>query len=330
MATRPIDSPPRRIRPDDYDDRVYRIADRPRPLVARPDLDLPYGYDDDPAAFPRAPLARSVRGRRPGRVGRFVHRFGWRAYAVPLLTLATLITLGDLALNPTATTPNSAVTSSAAPTTAAPLPPVQIDAIPEVTAEVDAGPVDAPQPVGAEAYVEKGAGTVSVGDVTSPVSGTGPLKRFAVEVEDGIGVDGAAFAAAVRATLADPRSWGSGGAYSFQQVGAAQVAARQYDFKVTLVSPHNVDSFCPGLRTNGYTSCRVGERAVINLARWATAVPHYGGDIATYRQYVVNHEVGHALGNGHVECPGPGRVAPVMLQQTFGLDGCVKNAWPHP
>ena len=85
-----------------------------------------------------------------------------------------------------------------------------------------------------------------------------------------------------------------------------------------------------GVGTGGYTSCRYGERAVINLARWATAVPHYDGDIATYRQYVINHEVGHVLGHGHVNCPGAGQPAPVMVQQTLDLQGCEKNAWPFP
>jgi hypothetical protein len=327
VGTRPADSRLRAVRTDDFDDRLYRVAARPGPLVARPDVDLP--YED------RGPTGRSDRGRRPGRVGRFVHRYGWRAYAVPLLTLVTLITLGDLATSPAATAPSS-VGATTAPTTAAPLTtdvplaPADGEGIPDAAAGLDAGPTDAPQPVGAETYVEKGAGTVSVVDVTSPVAGSGPLRRFAVEIEDGIEVDGVAFAEAVRATLSDPRSWGNGGRYSFQEVGAAQVAAGQYEFKVTLVSPGNMDSFCPGLRTNGYTSCRVGERAVINLARWATAVPHYDGDIATYRHYVINHEVGHALGNGHQPCPGPGAVAPVMQQQTLGLDGCVKNAWPFP
>jgi hypothetical protein len=183
---------------------------------------------------------------------------------------------------------------------------------------------------GTETYVEKGTGTVSVVDGASPVLGTGPLRRFIVEVEDGIGVDGAAFAEAVETTLGDPRSWGNGGRMSFQRVGLAEAATGQYEFKVTLVSPGNMETYCPGVGTGGYTSCRYGDRAVINLARWATAVPHYDGDIATYRLYVVNHEVGHALGNGHKPCPGPGQLAPVMQQQTLGLDGCVKNAWPYP
>jgi predicted Zn-dependent protease len=69
---------------------------------------------------------------------------------------------------------------------------------------------------------------------------------------------------------------------------------------------------------------------VINLARWLDAVPDYEGDVATYRQYVVNHEVGHFLGNSHEQCPGQGELAPVMQQQTLGLDGCVKNPWPYP
>ena len=151
-----------------------------------------------------------------------------------------------------------------------------------------------------------------------------------MEVEDGIDVDGAGFAAAVESTLGDPRSWGNGGRMSFQRVGAAEALAGAFDFKVSLVSPGHMETYCPGVGTGGYTSCRYGDRAVINLARWATAVPDYQGDIATYRQYVINHEVGHVLGNGHQPCPGPGQLAPVMQQQTLGLQGCAKNAWPYP
>jgi hypothetical protein len=300
---------------------VSRTPGRPGPLVARRDL-------GGPRAYGTADRGRPEREPR-GRARRFLYRYGWRAYAVPLLTVATLVTLGDLAANggDRSTTTTAATTAATTVPTEAPVAADEGDSA-DGLAGVDDAPSQTPAPAGT--YVQKGAGTVSVVDVASRVYGTGPLRRFAVEIEDGIGIDGALFARAVRSTLADPRSWGSAGQLSFQQVDAAAVAAGRYEFKVALVSPGNMDRYCPGLRTNGYTSCRVGERAVINLARWETAVPHYDGDLATYRHYVVNHEVGHALGHGHEACPAAGAVAPVMQQQTLGLDGCVRNAWPYP
>ncbi len=285
-----------------------------------------------------APRVRAPEPEPPGRFRRFARRYGWRAYAVPVLAVVTLITLADLALTSPAETAGSqagATAAATAATTSAAAPPVvetpePLAPGPSASAEVDAGPTATPVAPTAESYVEQGAGTVTVVDGTSGVLGSGPLRRFAVEVEDGIAVDGAAFATAVEQTLGDPRSWGAEGRMSFQRVGTAAVAAGQYDFKVSLISPGSMETYCPGVGTGGYTSCRYGERAVINLARWATAVPHYEGDVPTYRQYVVNHEVGHVLGNGHVECPGAGQPAPVMLQQTLGLDGCTRNAWPFP
>jgi hypothetical protein len=261
-----------------------------------------------------------------------VLRHGWRAYAIPLLTVATVLALFDLTR--TGTDPAASAAGTPAVISEAERP---ADAVgpgtpaPTAPAVGEGAPTSTPAEVPATAtYVEQGAGTVTVVPGSSAVLGTGPLQRFAVEVEDGIEVDGAAFATAVEQTLADPRGWGNGGRMSFQRVGVDEEAAGSYDFKVSLISPGSMETYCPGVGTRGYTSCRYGDRAVVNLARWETAVPDYQGDVVTYRLYVVNHEVGHALGNGHEGCPGAGRLAPVMQQQTLGLEGCTKNPWPYP
>ncbi len=155
--------------------------------------------------------------------------------------------------------------------------------------------------------------------------GAGKLMTYRVEVEGGSNVEPEVFARAVDATLTDSKSWTADGKWSFRRVRAGKV-----DFVVRLATPSTVDKICgaAGLQTGGYVSCRTGESVMINLARWELAVPDYKGDVALYRRYVINHEVGHRLGHGHELCPGKGRLAPIMQQQTYGLNGCVANGWP--
>jgi hypothetical protein len=324
----------REVRQRERDDVAGSSRSQQRPPVAGPRRSPGPSAGSGPLVARPEPVVRARHSApsRGGRVRRFVRRYGWRAYAIPLLTIATLVTLVDIATTVTDGEAGSGTAASAQQsvleTPAATLP--SRPTAPIAPAQGEGAPAEIPTQPAAVTFVQQGAGTVSVVDGTSAVYGTGPLGRFVVEVEDGIGVDGAQFATAVETTLGDPRSWGHGGQMSFQRVGAAEAAAGDYDFRVSLVSPGNMETYCPGVGTGGYTSCRYGERAVINLARWETAVPDYAGDVATYRLYVVNHEVGHALGHGHEQCPGAGQLAPVMEQQTLGLQGCVKNAWPYP
>lgn len=73
-------------------------------------------------------------------------------------------------------------------------------------------------------------------------------------------------------------------------------------------------------------SCAIlgGTKIWLNADRWMHGAPKSRLPLDSYRQYMVSHEMGHALGYDHVKCPGSGPV-PVMVQQTLGIGACVPN-----
>ncbi|WP_242001954.1 DUF3152 domain-containing protein [Kribbella steppae] len=181
-----------------------------------------------------------------------------------------------------------------------------------------------PQP--AITYPARGTVSYAVLPGDSAVIGrSGRLITFQIAIEGGInGIDRTALAEFVRATYSAPQGWASGGLWRFQQVGPGQDA----DFKLMLVTPATRDIICGG-GYDRYTSCRIGDRVVLNIARWVHGIPNHGASLAAYRQYMINHETGHRLGRAHELCPGPGQPAPVMQQQTLGLHGCTPYSWPY-
>jgi len=181
-----------------------------------------------------------------------------------------------------------------------------------------------PQP--AITYPARGTVSYAVLPGNSAVIGrSGRLITFQIAIEGGInGIDRTALAEFVRTTYGAPQGWASDGLWRFQQVGPGQDA----DFKLMLVTPATRDIICGG-GYDRYTSCRIGDRVVLNVARWVHGIPNYGASLAAYRQYMINHETGHRLGRGHELCPGPGQPAPVMQQQTLGLHGCSPYSWPY-
>jgi len=169
-----------------------------------------------------------------------------------------------------------------------------------------------------------GDGELQVVPGVTSAPAEGDLWQVRVSVEGGLDVEGQAFANLVMATLNDPRGWSNDG-FTF-----ARTDTDDYDVEVVLASPDTATRLCEPLDTYGKLSCRNGDKAVITLFRWVNGTQDYADDLTGYRQYVVQHEVGHALGNGHVDCPAAGEPAPLMMQQTLGLDGCTPNPWPFP
>lgn len=165
--------------------------------------------------------------------------------------------------------------------------------------------------------------------------GKGQKFSYRVDVEKGLGLDGALFARAVQETLNDDRSWAHNGAMTFERISSGRP-----DFVITLASPGTTGVWCAksGLDTlSGNVSCdsAATERVMINAYRWAQGAKTFGKDkMFEYRQMLINHEIGHRLGHGHKNCETPGELAPIMQQQTKSLDidgiKCKPNAWVYP
>lgn len=184
-------------------------------------------------------------------------------------------------------------------------------------------------------FPRAGPGTFIYDRTMGPLLGTaGNLMRFRVAVESNIAGEIEEFTRMVDVALGDGRSWIADRSLRFQRVPEAAPA----DFTIHLVTRTTAYRMCStaalDIRLDGvpFTSCRVTHTVVINLDRWRLSVPDYvyaRVPLLVYREYVINHEVGHELGHGHEACPGYGSPAPTMATQTLGLKGCTANPWPY-
>jgi hypothetical protein len=145
------------------------------------------------------------------------------------------------------------------------------------------------------------------------------LHTYIVRTRGHIVADVAKFAASAAETYADPRGW-LRAHHRFKRVSSGG------DFTLLLAQARYLPTYSSVCST--LYSCRVGRNVIINQTRWRHSSPHFTGTKATYRTMVVNHETGHWLGRPHAFCSGPGNLAPVMQQQSKGMQGCRPNAWP--
>jgi hypothetical protein len=305
---------------------------------------------------PRVNRDERSQWRKQTWLGRFVSTYGWRAYALPVLIVLTVVVLYQTV---TGTTSPHNGHADDGPVQGSPTidhaATAIIGAPPKGLTEFDANLPTGILPAGGQ-FTEAGAKTWHIVPGTTEKVGKGTTKSFTytVEVEDGVdttpfgGDDG--FARMVSETLANPKSWTHDGMFGFTRIDAA--SGIEPDFRVSLTSPITVREGCGydiQLEASCYNPSYDGQaRVFVNEARWVRGAVPFQGDIGSYRQYLINHEVGHAIGyQRHEACRDDGALAPIMMQQTFSTannddakfdpetvkaDGktCRFNPWPYP
>jgi Protein of unknown function (DUF3152) len=286
-------------------------------------------------------------------LGRFVSTYGWRAYALPILAVLTALVVYQAVTGVGATHPTDAEGPAQGPPTIDAAGTAIIGAPPKGMTQFDASLPTGILPDGGP-FTEAAAKSWHIVPGTSPKIGDGKVKSFTytVEVEDGIDTTSIggdeAFARMVSETLSNPKSWTHNPQFAFTRVDSGEP-----NFRVSLTSPMTVREGCGydiPLEASCYNPAYDGDqsRVFVNEARWVRGAVPFQGDIGSYRQYLINHEVGHAIGyQRHEPCGENGALAPVMMQQTFSTDNdddakfdpesvqadgktCRFNPWPYP
>ncbi|MFE5703359.1 DUF3152 domain-containing protein [Rhodococcus koreensis] len=289
--------------------------------------------------------------RKQSRIGRFVSTYGWRAYAIPILLVVTVLVVVDAVRDTgggetTTETDSPGFGTLSRDTDGSSVIGVPPEADGNFAAELPSGALPEGGP-----FTAVGAGTWHVVPGNGAKVGQGTEREFtySVEIEDGVDTSGfggdESFGRMVDQTLSNPKSWTKDPRFAFRRVDQGDP-----DFRVSLTSQMTIREAC-GYDIQLEVSCyNPGiDRVVLNEPRWVRGAIAFQGDIGSYRQYQINHEVGHAIGyQDHQPCETEGGLAPVMMQQTFGtanndiaqldpegivpMNGltCHFNPWPFP
>jgi hypothetical protein len=108
--------------------------------------------------------------------------------------------------------------------------------------------------------------------------------------------------------------------------------SRKNAIRVELTPQAVMDRMFPSFSNKKLSVCNMETREIfLSEARWRRQLPDDSSmSLPAYRCYLINHELGHALGKTVHEntCDAEGR-ASIMRQQTLGLGSCVSPT-PFP
>ncbi len=193
-----------------------------------------------------------------------------------------------------------------------------------------------------------------------------PVRWVRLEIEDGVPLDPDVLSTYVMSILNDPQGWGAHGRVSFGRTdGAADIrivfatpkqaeglCKRPHEPATISVEPPDVPPGPVGIAasaiatpTPGPTaspspsvsatpeyvpSCAEQGLVVVSAYQWAAGIPTFGDDGTSEHAYMINHFIGHILGEEDATCTKKDEVASVMVNQELTIDPCLPNGWPFP
>lgn len=188
---------------------------------------------------------------------------------------------------------------------------------------------DAAKPIdfGMEGLTEGTPSGTTVGS-TRQLDAQRSSKTFSYDLtfDSGLGLKADQLSEGIHKVLNDPRSWAADGYTAFQVPSRGQ-------YHIFILGKDEVNKYCTEAISQGYYSCTIGNAVYINADRWFNGDESFikrGGTVNDYRIYLLNRQLGLALGMPEAKCAGPGKLSPVMESQTKSDSPCKANGWPYP
>ena len=210
----------------------------------------------------------------------------------------------------------------------------------------------------------RGNGKFTVVPGESDPVGKGPTRWVRIEIEDGLPIDPDVVTPYVMSILNDAQGWTAHGRVSFGRTGgvadiriviaspktAVDMCPRPHDAAVVDIAPPDVPggvpvpsaspsaaavpSASPSSSTSAspapQPSCADQGIVVVSAYQWAAGIKAFGDDEGAWHDYMINHPIGHLLGEPDAVCGGTGQLAPVMQNQQLDITPCLANGWPFP
>lgn len=175
---------------------------------------------------------------------------------------------------------------------------------------------------------------------TRSTHGKTPTWYVATKVDDDVNYSDKLLNNKVRSVLKHPNGW----EYAFVDKNSTSNKGKSINFKfiswnkldkiksknkiaIRLSTNDTVQRIC-GF-SNKLSCCDMSTKEIwLNFYRWKHGSKESRLPLYKYRNYMINHEVGHALGKLHTTCPCEGCTAPIMMQHTVSIGKCKPNDMP--